>query len=52
MNKMLMNLPELMKELRMGEKILKEKKGVHMAMKDFSSSSSKKENKNKKNNTK
>ena len=36
----------------MGEKILKEKKGVHMAMKDFSSSSSKKENKNKKNNTK
>ena len=39
MNKLMMSLPELMKELYMVEGILKDSKGVHMAMKDSSGSS-------------
>ena len=42
MNKMVMNLLELMRELQMVEGILKDQKGIHMAMKCSSSSSSQK----------
>ena len=49
MNKLLMNLPMLMRELWMAEGILKNQKGVHMVIKG---SSSKKNNKNNFENTK
>ena len=45
MNKMVMRLTELMRELQMVEGILKDQKGIHMVVKGFSSSSSQK-NKN------
>ena len=38
MNKLVMSLPKLMKELQMTEGILKDPKGVHIAIKDSSSS--------------
>ena len=45
-NKLMMNLSELMKEPSMVEGILKDPKGVHMAVKDSSGSSSNKKKKN------
>ena len=38
MNKLVMSLPKLIKELQMIEGILKDPKGVHIAIKDSSSS--------------
>ena len=38
MNKLVMSLPKLMKELQMIEGILKDPKGIHIAIKDSSSS--------------
>ena len=46
MNKLMMSLPELMKELQMAEGILKDPKGVYMAVKDSSGSSHNKKNEN------
>ena len=40
MNKMVMSLIELMRELQMVEGILKDQKGIHMVVKGSSSSSS------------
>ena len=52
MNKMLMNLLELMRELKIVEGIFKEQMGVHMEIKSFSSSSSREKKNNKNGNTK
>ena len=42
----MMSLPELMKELQMVEEILKDPKGVHMAVKELSGSFCNKKKKN------
>ena len=42
MNKMVMNLPELMRELQIAEGILKDQKGIHMGVKHSSGSSNQK----------
>ena len=44
MNKMVMNLPELMRELQIAEGILKDQKGIHMGVKHSSGSSNQKKN--------
>ena len=46
MNKLLMNLTYLMRELQMAKEIFKDQKGVHMTIKGSSDSSRKKKKKN------
>ena len=52
MNKLMMNLPKLMREFHMVEGILKYAKGVHMEVKDSSSFSYNNNNNNDNNNNK
>lgn len=52
MNKTLMNLPKLIRELQIIKRILKDQRGAHMTVKDSSSSSDKRKKKNNFKNTK